>query len=337
MPGRITSQQMAAASRAAARTTTSDAPKADPVNRSKAGAFSALVLDPCNAELVGMPDNYVGPTVPFRCKGDFTVASDANGYAVALCSPSVSVGYYNAATVTSGAVSAWGTAVALDKATALASEYSTYRVIGGCVKIGWIGASQTAAGRVVIMRTEQQAAAALLTSPSSWMADPVNSRVYTSEQLETEPVELRLHPFDGPVFNTTANSILNYLYFPCCVIGVMGAPNSTTVLSVDYTLIIEYVPVLTSLSNNMAKVYPSNPLDLAAGYNAAAHPHSDADARRKRRAAVDDTFRSMGALLSLANPSLGQALMNAPASYRQVRKTVKNSRRQGKKVKNQGK
>lgn len=286
----------------------------------RGGPFSNLVLDPCNADLTGLPDSYVGRTVPYRCKGIYTVTTDSSGNGAFFFTPRVTGGMYTSPTFTAGAVSAWGSATQVDKGTVIELELKTYRVIGGCVKVKYIGAEQTTAGRVVMLPTEALATADMQVAPSVWMADP-DSRTYAADECDKE---MRLWPFDAPVFQTASNSNQNYLYFPCAVVGITGAPPSTAALSIDVTLIIEYLPTATALSVNIAESYPSNPVDLAAATNAGAHVHDDPGAQKLRRDTVDHTFNTMGSLLSLGGMgAAGAAVAQAPAAFRNARRALK--------------
>jgi hypothetical protein len=184
---------------------------------------------------------------------------------------------------------------------------------------------------VVVYRTEQTATSGLFTAPSTWMADPVNARVYPASSLLDTPVEVRLWPFDGPVFQTSANANQHYLYQPCLAVGVLGAPASTACLAIDYTLIIEYVPLPTAISLNLATMTPSNPIDLAAGHNAGALSFSDSGVKGMRRKMVDDTFNQMGMMLGFANPSLGQLVASVPNTVRTIKRAVKTNKKNKKK------
>lgn len=294
-------------------------------------AYSELVLDPCYADLTGLPDAYVGATVPYRAKCETICTSNAAGDAGAICNTNLSAAVYNSPTFVANAVTTWGTAVACDKAATIAAEFSTMRILGACVKVSWIGPAQTCAGRVVLYRTEQTATSSLYSSPSTWMADPVNARVYPASSLLDTPVEVRLWPFDGPVFQTYANSNQHYLYQPCLAVGVLGAPASTACLAIDYTLIIEYVPLTTALSLNIASMTPSNPFDLAAGHNAGSVAFPDAGAKALRRKMVDDTFSQMGMILGITNPNLGNLVASLPNTVRTVRRAVKTNKKNKKK------
>lgn len=289
--------------------------------------FAELVLDPCAAELTGLPDNYVGRTIPFRIKDTFTLTTNSSGEAAGIANPRFNEGFYTG-TFTSNAVSAWGTAAAMDKSVALAADMKTHRILAGCVKVQYIGADQTAAGRVVMYVAENLATTDLQVDPRDLMNDGVNGRTYEVGEL---PKEVRLAPFDGPVFQTVANGGNNYFYFPSVFIGLVGAPVSTLCLSIEFTLILEYIPVATGLSINSAQMYPSHPVGLAAAYNASGEKHISEGSLKKRRDMVDATFQALGMVARNSGyPMLAKTISSTPMAMRAARKTVKQIAKQKK-------
>lgn len=108
------------------------------------------------------------PTGTWQLTSDLTFTIDANGNVGLWAAPLVNFGVVaSEASTTAGGAITWSTYAQFGGSATAAALYSSYRVVSGCIKVEYVGNSQTDGGQIVGMWNENSNPGTTATSNAS--------------------------------------------------------------------------------------------------------------------------------------------------------------------------
>lgn len=257
-----------------------------------AAMYLKCLIDPFNEPACRMPDLYGGKTVAFKLVNEYTVTSDAAGYAVFAANPALAVAECTW-TVTAGVTGALVSAQHPDY-TAVNAAYVWHRLVCFGVEVSYVGAAQTAAGGITAI-TNSYAQDINNVTVSTLFDDGVFNRAQDGVVMVARPVQ-------EPRFEVTSSSGANNPTFPCITVIGAGLPFSTPVFRVRVTRHVEGLPSKGSLMRGMAGDSVADMLALAAGANLGEKGNNSANTASARTAAKQVASNAATAAIAAAAP-----------------------------------
>jgi hypothetical protein len=224
-------------------------------------AYVNAMIDPVMADPVRVPDDHVSPTVALKLTDEYTITSDAAGYAVWGVSPSLS----NARqgwTVTAGST---GAAPSFQAAHPESSNCSaSFKFSRECVyeiEVNYIGAELNAAGRLVAIES---------TSDATYNSVVLDTIIDDGESAPAQyGRRIVVRPTQAPRFEDAGalgSAYMTPTFAYWAFVGV-GLPATTVCFSVRVTRHFEGIPHKTSLLRGVAVPEPYNPSSLTIAAN----------------------------------------------------------------------
>lgn len=213
------------------------------------------MADPVNGPLVGRPDSNANPTSVLRDRHVWYANVDAAGY----CSLFIANGSYLSHavnTVTAGLIASQAFVSAPNHATYVA-EFSRIRWLAAHVEVTYVGASQTAAGRVSVSAHNGSSTVGI--APEAFFDD-----VGVSGPL-ADGAQAIIRPFAADFHSTGISTYLSVS--EGIAVNVCGAPAGTNTVMITVHRVLEGLPLATSLHRASATHTVSDPLQIAAGDN----------------------------------------------------------------------
>lgn len=277
-----------------------DAPAA-PKAPSQHHPFVEAMIDPRLAPSVRVPDNFKSGTTAIKLVEEYTVSSNAGGFALFGQHPGlVRSSITNTFTGNSSSVAeSYGNH---PDYTAFLAAHSKARVVMYMVEITYIGAEQTSAGRLCCVS---------VTGIDSYLGVAVDSMFddATCVMPAQAGMSCIVRPYQDPRFEhvddlTFGANHLHVMYF-----GLAGAPVSTNLFDVRVTKFLEGVPKRNSLMRGMTAVEPAVPNALAIAANIGTETADTVANTHEGRTGQVSRARKMAdlawKLLLVAGPSFG--------------------------------
>lgn len=224
-------------------------------------AWSALMVDPLNAPVVGKPDDNAMPTNCTRYPDVYNVQADAAGNYVLQITASMAQAAYTAPTVTAGVVTTFGTPVPSSFYTSISTDNQLYRCLGFVVE--WIPSfSQlTGSGRVFMGTYMGQL-------PLNNVVDYFDDPGATAAAID--PVVTIVRPMAPipPYGLATAATGFDPI-FPRALVVLTGLPTTASTISgqIKVTRLYELFPTGSSLPRTTARHSPCNMVDCCIASN----------------------------------------------------------------------
>ena len=211
--------------------------------------------DPFHASAQGAKlfDSVAGHSVPFQCRQVTTLSTDANGLGAINLTPLLQAAYRLDATWTANQVTTWGTPTVYPEAVSTITA-GRYRIVNFGVRILGTVAPINASGVVTIFSqaefvpngfdvgsslAEQVTRVPLHSLDHQWVSKPTGS-------------ESRLHDVSAADYGQ--------IDWTTCTVAVLGGPASTSVITVECVLNIEFLPEPSSALTRIAT--PAAPHDI---------------------------------------------------------------------------
>lgn len=213
--------------------------------------YLQCLVDPFSQPACQMPDLYGGASVAYKLVNEYTVTSDAAGYAVFAAAPSL-VASEMTWTVTAGATGAATTASHPDNAAVSAAYYWSRLVCFG-TEVTYLGAPQTASGGLTVIQT-----------PNANELNGINlSSVYDDGEFGRADKGRVVvgRPLQEPRFEQTSGALAGSPTFSVLAFIGSGLPASTVCFRVRVTRHMEGLPQRNNLMRAMAA---DSPVDLRA-------------------------------------------------------------------------
>lgn len=218
--------------------------------------------DPWSAKAVGLPDEYMGATLPLKMRSSVTLTTNASGMAALGLQPVFATPILSPTGFTgvSSTITAWGGAPAAldDWASTVTPNMIAHRAISLGVCVSYIGPEASAAGEIIITTTTGLTSTEQSLNVSDWRDQ--QGAVSQNVPFITKPVCCAVSNFDRPPFNALSNGFTRY--FPSIWIGVIGGPVGAT-FRVDLVYNFEFLPLSTSGMHQMANVTPHDDVSMA--------------------------------------------------------------------------
>lgn len=254
--------------------------------------YLKCLIDPFNEPACRMPDLYGGKTVAFKLQNEYTVTSDAAGYAVFGSHPSL-INAELTWTVTAGSTGAATTAQHADY-TSVNAAYVWSRMVCFGVEVSYVGAAQTASGGLTsfvhVYPTDLN---------SQVLATIYDDGMFTKAQDGAVVVG---RPVQEPRFESTAGTSANAPTFPCLNFVGAGLPASAAVFRVRVTRHMEGLPQKNSLMRGMAQDSVADLLALTAGANLGEKGNASANTIPARTAAKQLATSAASSAIAAASP-----------------------------------
>jgi hypothetical protein len=219
-----------------------------------ASAYARMVEDP-TSHIARLPDEYAGRTSLLKLKESFDVTTNADGnWGIVLNSGGLDVAYrtYN---FTAGTTSYTSTnAVAHSDQTATAAAIKYMRFVSGSAEISYTGEDQLSSGTLTLWNGLINGADSVAADLSQ-LRDNQGAEVVTCSSLKSKKAHVRILPYDRPNFAGVTGAQDG---MPCIFFVILGAPASSTVGSITFTLNYETIPLPDIIGHSMADS-PVNP------------------------------------------------------------------------------
>lgn len=272
------------------------APKAKKVAAGKVPQTTVMYLrcliDPFNEPACRMPDLYGGKTVAFKLVNEYTVTSDAAGYAVFGAHPSL-VTADMTWNVTAGSTGVHSATQHSDY-TAVNSAYVWSRMICFGMEVSYVGAAQTASGGLT----------SFIHPYATDLSSQVLSSVFddgTFTRAQDGAVVVG-RPIQEPRFDATSSGSNNVPTFPILSFVGAGLPFSVPVFRVRVTRHMEGLPQKNSLMRGMASESVADVLALAAGANLGEKGNASANTAPARQMARNVASAAANSAIAAAAP-----------------------------------
>lgn len=254
--------------------------------------YLRCLIDPFSEPACRMPDLYGGKTVAFKLVNEYTVTSDAAGYAVFAAGNALQ----NAEqtwTVTAGSTGVLSSTSHPDYA-ALYTAYTWSRLVCFGAEVSYVGAAQTAAGGItaVLNPLAQDIDSKVV---STLFDDGTFSRAQDGMVAVSRPVQ-------EPRFDATTSAGANSPTFPNITFVAAGLPFSTPVFRVRVTRHMEGLPTKASLMRSMAGDSVADMLALVAGANLGEKGNASSNTTPARSAAKQVASSAANAAIAAAAP-----------------------------------
>lgn len=221
--------------------------------------FCECMADPEAAPPCRLPDEYVSPTTALKLTNEYTLTSDAAGSLVAAVYPGLQRSDY-VWTVTAGVSSAGTTYAAHPDYTEMVGAFDQGRIVAFQVTVTYVGAAQTASGRLVTIEAPDI---------SSFNSATLAAIVDDGDSAQAQAGRIhRLRPSQPPRFEliNQATGFMVPTYPSLGIVGV-GLPPSTVCFSVRVTRHMEFIPKRASAWRGAAMIEPFNPDAIAMAAN----------------------------------------------------------------------
>jgi hypothetical protein len=255
------------------------------MNRAK--AYALMCASPAKNPAARLPDEYVGETSIIKLKFARTIASDGAGKLAFALFPDLSGVQYAGAVIAGDAIT-WNAGTQHPDYVAFNNESVRMRFLAAEAELSYVGAEQTSAGRLSVMRSE--AVAGSFEADITAHFDDLESHNLSVHAIKDKQLSVILNAYDRPVFlgNGTPD---HSRYFPCITMVGTGLEFSKPVIQLTYTVAIEFVSKPTSLLRHhqrLAPVAPNQAAEVARMLADAPHTGVGAAEEREDRARKRD-------------------------------------------------
>lgn len=267
--------------------------------------YCRCLADPEGSQPCRLPDDYVSPTNAIKLVEEFTVTTDNSGFSAFTISPAVARSKYVTPLTTTAGVTASGTdtyTAQPDFAT-LSAQFVQGRTVALQVTVNYIGAPMSAAGRLIWIESDNVGYISNATDISAFFDDGESSPLIEGKIIRSRPTQApRFEPIAGGGFGLTTWPVNTFI--------IVGAPTTTTVVSVRVTRHIEAIPVKTSIMRGEARPEPYNPDALAMAANMGVTGKSgttkqDSALKRAAMGAAEVAWAGLGPQVSTAVTKYG--------------------------------
>lgn len=223
---------------------------------SSLSAYTALMVDPLNAPPVGKPDQNAVATNVARFRDVVQVTSDANGYAYARVNAGVNDSHFTTPTITTGAVTTWGTATPSNYYTSINTDNRYYRTL--CYVVEWQPtlSEHAAAGRIFMGKYNSPALAAL--------TDYFDDEGLTA--TAAKPMISVARP-TGDLYPTVPSAPMGLANMQSTVVIMSGLPTAVLVGQLVITRVLELYPDGAVLARMTATHTPCDMVDCCVAAN----------------------------------------------------------------------
>lgn len=224
--------------------------------------YCQCLADPSGSPPCRVPDEYVSPTNALKVTDEYTITTDANGYAAFGVAPSLArANYTHVITTTTGVQSVTtSTYTAHPDYTSLTASFANGRQVTAQIIISYIGPVQTSCGRLIAIESDTVAAIDN-NNPLSAVYDDGES----SPAVDGKVIILR--PTQSPRFESLGATGFMSQTFPYWQFIVAGGDPGKVVFSVRVVRHLELIPLKASIMRGSAAPEPFNPDALAIGAN----------------------------------------------------------------------
>lgn len=234
---------------------------------SRSKAFALMMASPARNPAARLPDEYVGETSLIKLKYSRTIDADPQGNLAFAIRPQLDEFQYAAASTDNGDKTiTWGNPEAHPDYDSFKDESVRMRFLAAEAEFSYIGAEQTSAGRLSLLRSEAS-------TPATWEVkqdahfNDLESHVLSVHSIKSQTLSAILTPYDRPSFVGNVSTD-HATYFPSLTIVGAGLPAAggtatTPVLQMTVSVCIEFVTKPQSLLRHHQRAAPVAPMQIA--------------------------------------------------------------------------